>query len=304
MRLFKLNQNNILSQVIETKIAKEKTLQTITEKNLGLIFGLELVCSEFAVGNYRLDSLAFDHETKSFVIIEYKRCENRSVIDQGYAYLGKMLDRKADFVLQYNNLKHKSYQINDIDWAQSRIYFVSTAFNNYQIGSLIFNDLPISLWEIRFYHDNHISYRRIDYGRSGTSIKKLSPIDTKISKLTKEIVVYTEADHLNKANEDIASLYETLRDEIIGKWNLNIEPKKLYVAFKRNTNIVDIEIQRSKLKLTLNVTKGQLIDNLGLSEDVSGKGKWGNGDYQIAMRDETNISYILSLIEQSIKLHS
>ena len=304
MRLFKVNSNRSLSLVKETEISKEKVMQEITERNLQLVFGLDFVCTEFSVDSFRLDTLAFDPESKSFVIIEYKKTENRSVIDQGYAYLGKMLDRKADFVLQYNLVNQKNLQISDIDWAQSRVYFVSTAFNSYQLGSLIFNDLPISLWEIKFYSDNHMSYRRIDYGRSGTSIKKLSPIDTKLGKVTKEIVVYTEEDHLNKANEDIASLYETLRDEIVAKWKLSVEPKKLYIAFKRNTNIVDIEIQRSKIKITINMPKGQLIDNLGLAEDVSGKGKWGNGDYQIVVRDDTRISYILSLIEQSVKLHS
>lgn len=76
MRLFKLDSKDVLSEVRETRIAKEKTLQKVTEDNLGLIFGLEMVCSEFSVDNYRLDTLAYDPETNSFVIIEYKRCEN------------------------------------------------------------------------------------------------------------------------------------------------------------------------------------------------------------------------------------
>nr|MDK2851230.1 hypothetical protein [Candidatus Cloacimonadota bacterium] len=134
MRLFKQTQTDSLIEVNEIKIAKEKTLQSITERNLELIFGLELVCSEFAVGDHRLDTLAFDSETKSFVIIEYKRSENRSVIDHGYAYLGKMLDRKSDFVLQYNLVNNKNLQIGDIDLAQSRVYFVSTALNSYHLG--------------------------------------------------------------------------------------------------------------------------------------------------------------------------
>lgn len=303
MRLFKLNQDNTLAQINEAKFGKEKILQTITEKNLSLIFGLEFVCTEFPVGDYRLDTLAFDPETQSFVIIEYKRSENRSVIDQGYTYLGKMLDRKADFVLQYNNLKHKSYQIKDIDWAQSRILFVSTSFNNYQVGSLIFNDLPISLWEVKSYKDGHISYRRIDHSSSGASIKKLAPTDSIITKVVKEVVVYSEQDHLQKANEDIKELYEVLRDTIQQRWNLNIEPKKLYIAFKKSTNVVDIEIQKAQLKLSINVPKGKLIDNLGIAQDVFGKGKWGNGDYQVIMRDDSNLSNIISLIEQSVNAH-
>lgn len=126
------------------------------------------------------------------------------------------------------------------------------------------------------------------------ALKKLSSINTKLGKVTKEIVVYTEEDHLKKANEDIASLYETLRDEIVAKWKLSVEPKKLYIAFKRNTNIVDIEIQKSKIKITINVPKGQLIDNLGLAEDVSGKGKWGNGDYQIVLIDNASVKSSLT----------
>lgn len=303
MRLFKLSKNEALYEIKEAKIAKEKTLQSITEKNLSLLFGLEFVCSEFSVGYYRLDTLAFDPETSSFVIIEYKRSENRSVIDQGYAYLGKMLDRKAEFVLKFSNVKNKRYDINDIDWAQSRIYFVSTAFNNYQLGSLIFNDLPISLWEVKTYHDEHISFRRIDYGSSSASIKKIAPTNA-IGKVAKELEVYTEADHIQKANEDIRSLYETVRDSILTRWNLTLVPRKLYLAFKGTTDIVAIEIHKAQLKLTLNVPKGKLMDNLNIAEDVSSKGKWGNGVYQIIMKDETHLSHILSMIEQSVKFHS
>ncbi len=303
MRLFKCSKSEALSEIKEVKIAKEKKLQSITEKNLPLIFGLEFVCSELTVGNYRIDTLAFDPETNSFVIIEYKRSENRSVIDQGYAYLGRMLDRKADFVLKFSNVKNKSYEINDIDWAQSKIYFVSTAFNKYQLDSLIFNDLPISLWEVKTYHDEHISYRRIEYGSSGASIKKIAPTDA-IGKVAKELEVYTEADHIQRANDDIRALYETVRYNILARWNLTLVPRKLYLAFKSATNVVDIEIQKSQLKLTLNVPKGKLIDKLNIAEDVSGKGKWGNGDYQIIMKDEFQLSHILNLIEQSVKFHS
>lgn len=303
MKLYRLAKDSSLIQVKETRITKEKTLQTITEKNLGLVFGLEFVCSEFSIGDYRLDTLAYDPDSNSFVIIEYKRSENRSVIDQGYAYLGKMLDRKEAFVLKYSNVKNKRYDVNDIDWAQSRIYFVSTSFNNYQIGSLIFNDLPISLWEVKTYQDDQISFRRIDYGSSGASIKKLAPKSSTIGKVTKEIVVYTEQYHLKKGSEEVVNLYEMVRDGIFERWNLSLHPKKLYLAFKSSTNVVDIEIQRSQLKLTLNMPSGKLIDSLDIAVDVSGKGKWGNGAYQIIMHDDSQLSHVLSLIEQSVKYH-
>ena len=304
MRLFKLDSKDVLSEVRETRIAKEKTLQKVTEDNLGLIFGLEMVCSEFSVDNFRLDTLAYDPETNSFVIIEYKRCENRSVIDQGYAYLGKMLDRKAEFVLKFGTIKKKMFVAEDIDWAQSRVYFVSTSFNSHQMGALIFNDLPISLWEVKLYQDSFISYRRIDHTSTGTSIKKLARKDSTMRKVSKQVVVYTEEYHTGRASEDTIELYEALKEDILSRWNLMVEPKKHYIAFKKKSNVVDIIIQKSQLKVYINIPKGKLIDNLNLATDVSGIGTVGNGDYQVIINDDSNFSYVLSLIEQSVKLHT
>jgi hypothetical protein len=48
-------------------------MQKLTENNLDSIFGLEFIATEFQLYNLRIDTLAFDNETNSFVIIEYKR---------------------------------------------------------------------------------------------------------------------------------------------------------------------------------------------------------------------------------------
>ena len=70
MPLFKLQNDNL--ETINPKDFKEKTLQSITEKNLNKIFDLKFVSTEFALHNFRIDTLAFDEENSSFVIIEYK----------------------------------------------------------------------------------------------------------------------------------------------------------------------------------------------------------------------------------------
>jgi predicted transport protein len=38
-----------------------------------------------------------------------------------------------------------------------------------------------------------------------------------------------------------------------------------------------------------------------LAEDVSEKGHWGNGDYQIQVETDKDLEYIMSLIKQAIK---
>lgn len=65
-----------------------------------------------------------------------------------------------------------------------------------------------------------------------------------------------------------------------------------------------IIIQKSQLKLYLNIPKGKLVDNFKLATDVSGIGTLGNGDYQVIVSDDSNLSNILSLIEQSVNLQT
>lgn len=160
-------------------------------------------------------------------------------------------------------------------------------------------DQRFSLYEVKLYKGDFITYRKIESRDSGDISNELIFTDPNIKKVVKEVKVYTENGHLQKANEDIKELYEDLRDAIQQRWQLTIEPKQNYIAFKKNTNVVDIEIQKKQLILTLNLRKGKLSDNLGIARDVSAIGKWGNGDYQITMKDDSHLSYVMSLIEQS-----
>lgn len=128
MALFKIENNDNLEQIKELPFKLEKEIQDLTEKNIKTIFGLEFVRSEFGLNNFRIDTLAFDKDSASFVIIEYKRDKNFSVIDQGYAYLSLMLNNKADFILEYNENNKDTLKRDDIDWSQSRVLFISPSF--------------------------------------------------------------------------------------------------------------------------------------------------------------------------------
>ena len=91
MPLFKITNHNQLENIKELPFKLEKDIQSLTEGNLKAIYGLSFVRSEFSLNNFRIDTLAYDHDAGTFVIIEYKRDKNFSVIDQGYAYLSLML---------------------------------------------------------------------------------------------------------------------------------------------------------------------------------------------------------------------
>ena len=295
------NRDGRLELIKENPFKLEKEIQTLTEKNLKLIFGLDFVKSEFSLNNFRIDTLAFDHDTSAFVIIEYKRDKNFSVIDQGYAYLSLMLNNKADFILEYNECKQLVLKRNDVDWSQSKVIFVSPSFTTYQREAINFKDLPIELWEVKRYDNETVNYSQIQTSGSQESIKTISRDDDIVKTVNKEIKVYTEKEHLEVASPEILELYETIKNAITNLDGIELKPKKKYIAFVSDSNIADIHVQKKALKMWINMPKGELDDPKKLARDVSNIGHWGNGDYELQIRDDENIEYIMSLIKQSYK---
>ena len=61
----------------------------------------------------------------------------------------------------------------------------------------------------------------------------------------------------------------------------------------------DVEVQKKSLKVHLNMKKGELDDPVGLARDVSAVAHWGNGDYEISVKTDTDLDYVMYLIKQS-----
>ena len=121
--------------------------------------------------------------------------------------------------------------------------------------------------------------------------------------INKEIKVYTEEDHLNKVSEKTKKLYESLKNKILELDDIDIDVKKVYVAFKGRRNIVDIEFNQNKLKVDINLKKGTLVDPLNIAQDITKVGHWGNGDYRVEVSSEEDIDNLIPLIKQSLKVN-
>ena len=301
MAIYKLGQR--LDSVKELPFKYEKEIQNIIEKNLNMLLHLDFIRTEFALNNFRIDSLAFDRENKSFVIIEYKRDKNFSVIDQGYAYLSLMLNNKADFILEFNESQQSTLKRNDVDWTQSKVIFVSPSFTNYQIEAINFKDLPIELYEIKRFENETISFEQIQKSSAKESIKTISGNDEIVETVSKEVKVFTEQDHLQKVDFETREFYEQVRERLIGLDNyVTTQPKKQTIGFKIDNNIFcDIVLQGKGLKIYINMKSGDLEDQKKIARDVSNVGHWGNGSYEIKLTDLDDIDYVLSLLKQSLR---
>lgn len=301
MKIF-TSKKGQLSQLKQQKFKLEKDIQRLFEENLTLLSGYIFIRSEFSIKNSRIDTLAFDPETQAFVIIEYKRQQNSSVVDQGISYLNLMLEYKADFIVEYNEKQKVPLKRNDVDWSQSKVIFVSPAFNDFQIQATNFKDLPIELWEVNRFDNDIITRNIINKLKSAPNIKAVSNEKREELSILKEIKVYQESDHLADKTDFIQELYESFRQAILNlDQNIEINVRKLYIAFKKDRNIADIRIQQKNLKIWINLPYGELDDPKNLAKNVSNTGHWGNGDYEIAVESTQYLEYVMSLIKQAIK---
>lgn len=279
----------------------EKELQTYVEKNMQAILGYQFIATEFSIDNYRIDSLAYDKENKSFVIIEYKNIKNNSLVDQGYSYLALMLKRKEAFVLKYNNITKSNLEIKNIEWSQSRIVFIAPFFTERQIVATEFQGMPFDLIKAIKYEKDIVEFDKLS--KNPNLKENVAPKGEEMQQVRKEIKVYTEDYHLDKTTKELKELYQKLKEEILNLGDISIEYKKNYIAFKGSTNIVDAEIFRSKIQLFINMKPGTLKDPMNIARDMWKKGHHGNGDYGVEIKKEEDIENVLPLIKQSLKIN-
>ena len=161
MRIFQLWDK--LVEVKEQSFDLEKTIQDIIENNFSVIFpNMELLKTEFSIGNFRIDTLAFDSKQKSFVIIEYKKIENRSLSDQGVSYRRTLLNRKEKPILLYNKKIGKTLDESDFNWNKIRVIFISPTFTAYQKEASKSSELQIELYEIKKYQNGIVTINAIN----------------------------------------------------------------------------------------------------------------------------------------------
>lgn len=303
MPIYKQTDDKLIA-IKEKRVGLEKTLQKLVETNLSEVFNLSFVASEFPLNNLRIDTLAFDEEAKSFVIIEYKRDKNFTVIDQGFAYLALLLNNKADFVLKYNEKTKKNLRKDDIDWSQSRVIFIAQSFTKYQQEAIGFQDLPIELWEVKKYDDNFVSFNQIRASEKSESIKTISK-NKDIERVSREIKQYSVDDHIKPSWSKAKDLFEEFSQRVLEfDPRFEIHPVKYYIGFKiENTVIFNIQTRKSKLLLELyRVRPEDLRDPEKLTRYAKNSFKYYNKHVtQFDIKDEDSIDYAMTLVKQVYK---
>ena len=300
MPIYNIDGEN-LTPIKQVKFKNERELQTLTEKNLEELFGLKFVATEFQVDNLRIDTLAFNEETKSFVIIEYKNIKNYSVIDQGYSYLSLLLNNKAEFVLKYNLVFNTSLSKDEFDFSQTSVMFISPSYTTYQLRSVEFSDIAFELWQVVKYSNGTVLYDKVNDTNTTASIKQITNSDNKKQKVNKEIKKYTEDDTLDGKSDDIKSLYYDLKEFVLSNYDdIEINHWKYYFVFKVNNKIIaSASVLAKSIKAWINLKETELNDPDNRIRNVANVGHHGVGDYEFIINSEKDFYYFDKLFKQS-----
>lgn len=303
MAIFKQEGVKLLP-VKEKKIDLERTVQSLVERNLYDVFGLEFICTEFALNGLRVDTLAFSRDTNSFVIIEYKKDRSFSVIDQGYAYLALLLNNKADFILEYNEKSQKTLKKDDIDWSQSRVVFLANTFTKYQQEAIGFQDLPIELWEVNLFDNNLVIFNQLKATEKSESIKTVVK-GKNVDIVSKEIKQYSLSDHLRPGWDKTKELFDSLSRRMLDTDSrFEINPVQSYIGFRIGSkNVVNVKPRSTKIIIELLRTQPQdLKDPESRVEYFKNSYKFYNQHVSLfEIENDEDLDYAMMLIKQVYK---
>jgi len=299
MSLFKI-KNTEVTKLSTLEPKKEKNIQTLFEQNLLTILNVDFLVSEYSTSfGGRIDTLGIDRNG-SPVIIEYKRNQNDNVINQGLSYLRWLLDHKANFEIL---CKSKNIKV-DIDWNSPRIICVAESYNKFDLDTVEILPIKLELLRYRIYEDDILLLESESQKTVKVSTSKIFERGKKekesINRLQKD---YTVESHLESASKEIRDLFFDLKEKIMSLDNsITEEAKSKYIAYKLTTNFVDIVIQKNAIKAFLNVPSGKLNDTFNIARDLTKPkpiGHWGNGDYEVLVRNQEEMNKLFELIRQS-----
>ena len=114
---------------------------------------------------------------------------------------------------------------------------------------------------------------------------------------------YTIDDHPQLAiGSAMRDLFEIFRKDVLALDPcVSEEFLKHYVAYKAETNFVDIVPQKGRLRLSLNMQFHELHDPRVLAKDVTNLGRWGNGDVEVGLSRPEELRYAMGLVRQAFE---
>lgn len=306
MPLFSISSQR-LSAMEQTNFSAEKALQELIEKNLQTVFNCRFVASEFQTGAQhagRIDTLALSEDDNP-VIIEYKKVESSELINQSLYYLSWINDHRGDFEIAVQKTLGNSIQA---DWSDVRVICIAPNYKKYDLYAVQVMGANIELWTYRLFK-NQFLYLEEVLQKSYAPPTVATPADSKNpvmvaagkkAAITRATATYTFQQHLEGKSEKVKELALAVQEFMMGLDPAMEEtPKKQYVAYKISQNIVCMELQSQRVLLFLKLNPKEIATPPKISKDMTGKGHFGTGDFEIMVKSLDDFEVAKPYIEMA-----
>ena len=259
----------------EIPFESEYVLHKLTQKNLKELFGLEFVASEIQLNDLRLDNLAFDPETNSFVIIEYKNELNLNVINQAQEYYDLIHENKDYFA---DRLDEKT----NVDFENTRVMIIGPEFTDSQLEG------DFEIWKITLFDDCRVTYENL----------KTEEVKTLV--ITEDDLKITRQNLLEDKSDEIIGLYDEFENSLLNEFDdINIKYLVDAISIKSHGKFLCNVNVKGSIKIYYYTDKLDDIENR--TRDISEITTGGPTVHYELELDENNIDYAINLIRQVYK---
>ncbi|MCC9641681.1 DUF262 domain-containing protein [Rhodopirellula sp. JC740] len=113
---------------------------------------------------------------------------------------------------------------------------------------------------------------------------------------------YCIEDHPQLLSPTMRPIFDAFRKQVLALDPCVTEEfLKLYVAYKAETNFVDVVPQSKRLRLSINIDFNEINDPRGICKDVTNLGRWGNGNVEVILGSLEELQYVIGLIRQALE---
>ena len=304
MPLFSVTKDK-LESVSQTNFPTEKALQTLVEGNLDAVFKCRLIATEFSTGaqhSGRIDTLALSEDNNP-VIIEYKKVESSNLITQSLFYLSWIYDHRGDFEIAAQKALGSKVQV---DWSDVRVICIAPNYQRYDLHAVRALGGNLELWTYRLYSNGVLYFEPVQQGLEGAGNDSLSgpgkdPVMVAAGKkaaVTRATGSYTFDQHIEAKPVAMRDMALAVNDYVISLHSqIEVAPKKLYVAYRISQNFLCMEVQKKQVLLYLKLDPKKVAGPKGLSRDVTNIGHFGTGDLEITLSTLGNLEEAKPFIE-------
>jgi len=275
----------------------EGAMQDLVEENMDVVFpGYKVIAHEFPLDGKRIDTLAFDTKSRSFVIIEYKNASSKGGLEQATEYLTLLKQRSSDVMLKYINVTKKQLEKTDVGWDESRMIVIAPSFTSAQCNQVPVLTVPVELHKITKYKNGIMAIECV--------------ANNKPKKPTRQPQVPKEDEYLAKnSSPTTRKIYTKLKSALYQRIpDAKIEITQVYIkCVSGGKPVCTVQVAKKSLNLcyttnSLNITKSDanFVTYL-IKDDGKSIGKLGLGDYRSKIKNDKDVARAIPYVEAVYK---